>query len=139
MLCIAALLYVDDTDLLHMSRTERVSKAEFVAQVQRAIYYWAKLLQATGGSLKPEKCYWYLLSYKFVRGVACLKTIQDIKQYTLLIPQPNGDEVPIALKSPNAASEVLGIWMSPTEDGTRHLQHMVSSDVEQSDTSRSLA
>lgn len=127
--CIAALLYVDDTDLLHMSRTKCLPEAAFVANIQCTTYYWAKLMQAIGGNLKPEKCYWYLLSYKFVRSKATLKPFQDLDHYSLLILQPNGDNVPITLKSPHAASEVLGVWMSPTEDGTHHLQHIISSNL----------
>ena len=50
-LIVAALL---NTDLLHMSRDERISDSEVVANVQHATYYWAKLLQATGGNLNPK-------------------------------------------------------------------------------------
>lgn len=125
-LLVAALLYVDDTDLLHMSRDERASESDFVVAVQTATSYWAKLLQATGGNLKPEKCYWYLLSYKFVCGKAQLKPLRELRQYQLLIPQPLGKMVPITLKAPDDASEVLGVWTSPSSDGKRHLQHMLA-------------
>ena len=54
---IAALLYVDDTDLLHMYWEPGMTEVEFVERVQRATYYWAMLLQATGGNLKDIKCY----------------------------------------------------------------------------------
>jgi hypothetical protein len=74
-LSIAALLYVDDTDLLHTCPTDIMTEYEFFSRVQTATHYWATLLQATGGSLKPKKCYWYLLSYKFVQGCALLKPL----------------------------------------------------------------
>ena len=103
-LIVAALLYVDNTDLLHMSRDERISDSEFIANVQQATYYWAKLLQATWGNLKPKKCYWYLLSYKFVRGVATLKTMPETKHHKLCIPQPLAQDVVITLRAPSTAS-----------------------------------
>ena len=65
---IAAILYVDDTDLLHRRQPEHSSVEEFFSYVQEATYLWAKLLQATGGNLKPSKCYYYLMVFKFVRG-----------------------------------------------------------------------
>ena len=65
---VAALLYVDDTDLLHCFCDPDISELEFVTRVQCATYYWALLLQATGGHLKDAKCYWYLLSYSLSVG-----------------------------------------------------------------------
>ena len=56
-LSIAALLYVDDTDLLHMCPKSTTTENAFFSRVQAATYYWATLLQATGGNLKPDKCY----------------------------------------------------------------------------------
>ena len=69
---IAAILFVDDCDLLHMCCDPNISEMEFLEKVQHATYYWAKLLQATGGMLKESKCFWYLLSYKFICGKAKL-------------------------------------------------------------------
>jgi hypothetical protein len=52
---LSAILYVDDTDLLHldMDGIERV--VEVHAALQCAIDNWGKLLIATGGTLKPNK------------------------------------------------------------------------------------
>jgi hypothetical protein len=124
-LCIAALLYVDDTDLLHMCPTTDTSETQFCCKVQAATYYWASLLQATGGNLKPEKCYWYLLSYKFVHGRATLKTLKELNHHQLHIPQPNATEVAIHLKDPSQASEVLSVWSCPASSGHAQLDHMI--------------
>jgi hypothetical protein len=105
----AALLYVDDTDILHMPTNRATSEADFVRRVQMATYYWATLLQATSGSLKPLKCYWYLIAYKFHNGVAHHKTLWELQQYKLVIPQPNQEDVEIALKDSQTASQVLGL------------------------------
>jgi hypothetical protein len=84
---VAALLYVDDTDLLHKPALPQATEDEIADYTQRATYYWAKLLQATGGNLKAMKCYWYLLSYKFHKGTATLKSLHELPRYTLRIPQ----------------------------------------------------
>ena len=65
---LAAILYVDDTDLLHLSSIPAQSTEQFVLEVQKATWFWGLLLQATGGSLKQSKCFWYLLSHHFPRG-----------------------------------------------------------------------
>ena len=46
----AALLYVDDTGLLHMCPASVTAENAFFARVQAATYYWAMLLQATGAT-----------------------------------------------------------------------------------------
>ncbi|KAL3788945.1 hypothetical protein HJC23_000229 [Cyclotella cryptica] len=125
LLGIAAILYVDDTDLLHMT-SPNTSEASFFQQIQEATTYWAYLLQATGGNLKPEKCYWYFLTYKFVQGKPLLKPLRDISHYDLCIPQPGAPSVSISLKDSGKASEVLGVWASPSGLGTSQLDHMLA-------------
>jgi hypothetical protein len=126
----AALLYVDDTDLLHKPAQRPVAEIEIVKYTQQATHYWAKLLQATGGNLKTTKCYWYLLSYKFVKGTASLKTLQDLPRYTLTIPQTDGGNIAIKLKDAHTASQVLGIWSSPSSTDNKHLDYMVQKGQE---------
>ena len=123
---LAALLYVDDTDLLHKPRTTQGSLDTLVPWVQQATNHWAHLLQATGGNLKPAKCYWYLLHYSFDKGVATLTSKAKLHQYSLSIPQPNGDRIHITLKDPTEASNVLGVLVSPTSDGDPMLEHMLA-------------
>ncbi len=57
---LAAVLYVDGLDLLHMAKVFPTDD-KFVASVQFATNAWARLVHATGGSLKPQKCFWYMM------------------------------------------------------------------------------
>ena len=59
---LAAVLFVDDSDLFHMALSRMESDKDFMAKVQEATFDWGGLVQATVGSLKPIKCYWYMLS-----------------------------------------------------------------------------
>ena len=88
------------------------------------------LLQATGGNLKAEKCYWYLLSYKFIHGHAQLKPLREIAHYELRIPQHGSPDILIKLKDPTEASEVLGVWTNPSGTGNNSQgQQMESSST----------
>ena len=126
---IAALLYVDDTDLLHKPQCSTTPLSDFVPWVQQATTFWAHLLQATGGSLKPTKCYWYLLAYKFTNGVASLRPARDFTNISIKIPQPDSPAVTIELKDPTQATKVLGVLCCPSGDGTPMLNHMLSKGV----------
>jgi hypothetical protein len=54
---LSAILYVDDTDLLHINMDAEELIVEVHAAIQRAVENWGHLLIATGGTLKPEKCF----------------------------------------------------------------------------------
>jgi hypothetical protein len=57
------ILYVNDTDLLHINMDAEELINEVHTAIQNAIANWGKLLIATGGSLKPEKCFCHLIDY----------------------------------------------------------------------------
>jgi hypothetical protein len=51
-------LFIDDTDL-HTWKENLLDPGELWCQVQLELEQWSWLLNATGGALKPEKCFWY--------------------------------------------------------------------------------
>jgi hypothetical protein len=51
-------LFVNDTDM-YTWRRHILDPGELWAQTQIKIKQWSHLLIATGGALKPEKCWWY--------------------------------------------------------------------------------
>ncbi len=53
-------LLVDDTDL-YTWKEHIMDPGELWFQTQIELEKWSCLLNATGGALKPEKCFWYLL------------------------------------------------------------------------------
>ena len=55
-------LFVDDTDLEHLDMTKRKTVMEVHEDFQGSLLNWGKLLLATGGALKPAKCY-HLISF----------------------------------------------------------------------------
>ena len=75
---LAAVMYVDDTDLLYWAPSPTTTTAELVDQVQAATTDWGMLAQATGGALKPGKCFLYLLHYNFEKGRAKMKTLRQL-------------------------------------------------------------
>jgi hypothetical protein len=60
-------LYVDNTDL-YTWKEHIMDPRELWCQTQIELEQWSCLLNATGGALKPEKCFWYLLDYECSEG-----------------------------------------------------------------------
>ncbi len=58
-------LFVDDTDLMHVDMWEEEGIASAHGRLQDAIVNWGRLLIATGGTLKPAKCSYYLISFEW--------------------------------------------------------------------------
>jgi len=59
--------FVDDIDL-YTWKEDTLDPGEVWSQAQLELEHWSCLLNATGGALKPEKCFWYLLDYECVDG-----------------------------------------------------------------------
>jgi len=60
---LAGFAFVDDTDLIV---TDESNDEKLVSQkMQNSLQLWHGLLQATGGDLVPEKCFWYLIDFKW--------------------------------------------------------------------------
>ena len=59
---IAGVIFVDDTDLIHLNMEANESADETLVHLQDSITNWGKLLLPTGGALKPSKCF-FLFSF----------------------------------------------------------------------------
>ncbi len=58
-------LFVDDTDLTHVNMRTNECIIMAHSRLHKAIYNWGQLLIATGGMLKPAKCTYYLISFRW--------------------------------------------------------------------------
>ena len=80
---------VDDSDLYcwieYMESAE-----EMYEQIQKETTAWGHLLMATGGCLKPEKCFWYILDYECTDGVW---TPRELVNWKLMIPVDDGTNI----------------------------------------------
>jgi hypothetical protein len=104
---LVAVIFVDDSDLLHMV-CETTSDEDFISKVQAATDNWAGIVNATGGSLKPPKCFWYMLSHAWKKGKPQLKKLAQLPTTELTILQPDGTRVPITLKDVDKAKKNSG-------------------------------
>lgn len=82
---------------------------------------WETMLHTNGGLLELKKCYWIFMCWKWPRGIATLKEVQEIPQ-TLKITQTEDDlEVTIVHKSVQDAPRVLGCHVAADGSWRREL------------------
>ena len=60
--------FVDDTDLIHVAINAFTTAEDILDDAQRMLNTWEGLLEATGGALRPEKCFWYMIDFYYTQG-----------------------------------------------------------------------
>ena len=108
---IAVILFVDDCYLLHMALCGMISLVQFLLRVRAELYFWARLLQVTGGDLNPAISFWYLIAFKFVPGVPVMRRLSDLPKFKP--PQHDGTDVAIEMIDVKVAKKTLGIYTQP--------------------------
>ena len=63
---ISAIMYVDNTDILHINLDQDETAAEAHAAIQDSVTSWGELLIATGGAFKPEKCFYSVMLFEWI-------------------------------------------------------------------------
>ena len=72
---------------------------------------WGQLLIATGGSLKPEKCFYHLVSFEWkVDGTWKYAKNEKAEDFQLVVPLPDGSFEQIEHASVDTVKETLGVF-----------------------------
>ena len=108
---LCGLIFMDDADLFCMAE-DPVTKAEFiVAQIQEAMLTWHDGLWCSGGALKPSKCSWGLIDFKWANRAWRHATEEDAPASTR-VPNLEGQMTTTKRNAPDKAVEVLGFWQA---------------------------
>jgi hypothetical protein len=121
---LAAVLSVDDTDVIRMDITQQESAVETLHGLQESVYNWGKLLIATGGSLKPSKCFFHLVSFWKPDGTWVYDSNEEDEEMQLKIPPPDGSLVPIRHCGVNEVHKTLGMMICPLGSHEVPIAHM---------------
>ncbi len=120
---------MDDSDLFHMALGIPLGK-EFMRIVQSASNDWVGPVHATGGLLKPQQRFWYMIGWIWKKGKACLKTSCKLPQTPLYIPQPDGTRVPIQIKTVNDPEKKLGVNTCSMSNFPHHVGQLLLTESE---------
>jgi hypothetical protein len=120
-------IYVNDMDLFTLLLD--VPDLETLMEItQGNLNKWARLLNATGGALNPDKCYWYLIYYKCRNGVWEYGYTEN---YSFTIPLPNNTRAKISQLHITEAKKMLGVWSNPIGSDEKHLKEVVVGKMKQ--------
>jgi hypothetical protein len=122
---LSAILYVDDTNLLHLNMERDKLVQEVHVALQWSIENWGKLLVTTGGSLKPDKCFFHLLDFAWTRkGGWQYIAHQEDETAVIRVPMPDSTVTPITHRAVDDAQKTLGVVTCPSGNSKGSLQQM---------------
>ncbi len=110
---LSAILYVDDTDLLHIDLTKSESVDKVHMAIQDSINSWGNLLIATGGVLQPEKCFYSIISYEWTNGVWHFAQNALQGDFGITVPLPGGSKARLSHRPVDHAERTLGAMTLP--------------------------
>ncbi len=113
-------LFVDDTDL-YTWKDGLLDPGELWEQTQLELTQWSTLLNATGGALKPEKCFWYMLDYTCEDGEW---SYADRMPQELFVTNPDGTKSKITQEEVTVSKKTLGIHDALAGGNGEHLKHI---------------
>jgi hypothetical protein len=108
-------LFVDDTDLEHFDMTKIETVTEAHDTLQRSIHNWGKILIATGGALKPAKCFYHLISFSWqLDGTWRYDSNENIPELGIMVPLEDGMAAAIEHLPATTPTKTLGQMTCPT-------------------------
>lgn len=122
-----AILFVDDIKNLHIDLTQVEPLALTHCKLQGAVTSWGGLLNATGGNLKLEKCFYTLNGFKWSNDSQwAYASCHNDAAYEVTVPLPDGTTAPIPHLSHTQLHKTLGCLTRPDGNSQSQLQHMAN-------------
>ena len=116
---LAAVLYVDDTDVIHFRMDSDETVWDTHRALQDSILSWGNLLIATGGSLKPSKCFYHLIAFAWrPDGSWVYQALENEDTFNIVIPLPDDSVATIEHLGVDKASKTLGSMTCPSGNST---------------------
>ena len=121
---LSAILYIDNTDLLHIDLSKNETVDEAHNEIQASVKSWGNLLIATAGVLQPAKCFYSIISFDWKDGEWCYADNTVLGDFGVNVLLPGGMEAPIAHKKVDHAEKTLGAMTSPDGKGAASIAMM---------------
>jgi hypothetical protein len=116
-------LFVDDTGLIHLDMRTIMTILEAHAKLQESVINWGKLLIAMGGTLKPAKCLYYLIFFKWKSDGTWNYSTNELRpDLQVRVPLANGSVADIEHLLVNGAVKTLGLMTCPSGSNAATLQ-----------------
>ncbi len=92
---LSAILYANDTDILHIDLTKDKSTDKVHTAIQSSVNSWGNLLIMTGGVLQPNKCFYLIILFEWNNGEwrYAENSTQDNLRVTVPLPNRSSESI----------------------------------------------
>eukprot|EP00978_Attheya_sp_CCMP212_P042437 scaffold258556_cov28-Attheya_sp.AAC.1 len=105
--------FVDDSDIIQTAASLDETSLELNAKAQAAVDTFVEGMRATGGQVRPDKCWWYQIEFVWTQGGRWKYKQATDCPLDLHVRDGNHQQVPIDQLDPSTAAETLGVWLAP--------------------------
>ena len=109
---------MDDCDLLQVGK----DPLEVMSSMQALINSWGAFMEVTGGAIRTDKSWWYLIDYVWKRG-KWVASDPDVN-LDLVANDVDGTRVSLSRLRCDEAAQMLGVWIAPSGDNTKIVQSL---------------
>ena len=122
---LAGALFVDDMDVEHLDLNKSETRDEAHQALQNSIINWGHLLIATGGALKPAKCFFHIISFSWKPdGTWRYDTNEAVSDLKIFVPLAGGTLAEIEHLPVSTPTKTLGQMTCPTGSSDGALKQM---------------
>ena len=111
-LSISAIMYVDDTNILLTAKNNE-SVDDVKRNAQTIIRKWCNALWISGGCLRPDKCWWYVIEFAWKQDGSWRYRTKTETAGKLAIPDHKQNDQYIDQIEPSVGKEGLGVYLAP--------------------------
>jgi len=124
---LVAILYVDDSDIL-IAAVEKDETAYSVSKrAQKAATAYQNGVHQTGGAVRPEKCRWYSISFRWIAGE--WKYDNNPNNKKVYIQNSDGNDKEIERLKVNEGWKGLGILAAPDGKWKDHVTYLIEEKI----------
>ena len=125
---LSAIMYVDDADILIAATHKNESHISIRNRVQKSATVYKAGVHQTGGAIRPEKCRWYLIAFKWINGIAKYEYSPDTEPVT--IENSNGNEKVVERLGIRTGWKGLSIVASPSGCWKQdHMNYLINEKI----------
>ncbi len=92
--------------------------------MQEMLTLWDELIEVNGNAIAPDKCWWYLVDFKWRNGR--WKAVDEGKGLNLRARDKTKSLRSLAYLTADTAKEMLGVYLSPDGNDSKQLGILVS-------------
>ena len=123
-LTLSGLSYVDDADMF--SDADGTNDLDTtIDRMERTVDCWEGTAKSTGGAIKTNKSWWYLLHYQWDNnGNWSYGSNNPSQEYSISCFNPKGEREDLEYLSPDEGKKMLGVHLTPKGSNKLQLEKM---------------